>query len=60
MPRIACAECGRVLADEERRYYGHRCEECERDWSDRIDRWQRGGEDAELDATYDGPKWTVN
>lgn len=58
--RIACAECGRVLTDEERHYYGSRCEECEGDWSDRIHHWRQGGEDPELDAMYDGPRPTRN
>ncbi|GJE43967.1 hypothetical protein [Methylobacterium soli] len=53
--RIACAECGNVLTETERHYYERRCEQCERDWCDRIEAWRHGSEDAELDGFYDGP-----
>ncbi len=57
---IACTGCGNVLTDEERHYYGKRCETCEREETERIAAWRAGGEDAELDALYDGPPRVIH
>ncbi len=54
MVRLICTDCGNTLTDEERHYYGSRCERCEREWSDRIEGWRRGAEDTDLDRRYDG------
>jgi hypothetical protein len=50
--------CGAILTDEEVRYYADRCEVCEKEWHERIERWRMGGDDEELDTLYDGPKET--
>jgi tRNA(Ile2) C34 agmatinyltransferase TiaS len=34
--RPLCAECGARLDAEEIKYYGHRCEGCERRWHDQM------------------------
>lgn len=49
---LICRECGAPLSAEEKRYYGDRCEQCERDWFDRIEAWRTGGEDSDLDRLY--------
>lgn len=49
------AGCGRILTDEERHYYGRACEDCTRKWSEAIEDWRRGGENAELDAMFNVP-----
>jgi hypothetical protein len=59
-PTIGCQGCGAVLTDEERHYYGTRCETCESEWSDRVTAWRKGAADPELDAQYDGPQRTLN
>lgn len=52
--------CGAILTEEEAHYYGHACETCERRWSDRMEAWRHGGEDAELDAVFSVPKPRTN
>ena len=54
--RFLCNDCGKILADEELKYYEYRCNDCEQAWSDRINAWRFGAEDEELDAIFDGPK----
>lgn len=45
--------CGRLLAPEERHYYGAACEACETAWSDHMDDWRHGRiKDAALDEKY--------
>lgn len=58
--RIGCQTCGKVLTDEERRWYGSTCNQCEGEWLERIEAWRRGGPDVELDAIYDGPHQSRN
>lgn len=48
----ACRECGFTLTFTEARFYMHRCEKCERAWSDRVEAWRKGGEDAELSRMF--------
>ena len=55
---LLCIECGAVLTDEERHYYGNRCEKCERAEFERVESWRHGGQDEELDRIYDAPKPT--
>jgi hypothetical protein len=50
-----CEDCGRAMTMHERHYYAFRCEACEKDNHERIQRWRKGGEDAELDAAFSGP-----
>ncbi len=45
--------CGRVLTPDERHWYGESCEQCERDWHERIEAWRKGGADAEIDRVFD-------
>lgn len=47
-----CNTCDAELTAEEHRYYDDRCEECERAWHDRIERWRHGGADRQLDELY--------
>jgi hypothetical protein len=56
-----CKDCGRILTAEEAHYYADsfgksRCEDCERAWDDRIDRWRAGGQDSEISAMFDEPR----
>lgn len=60
MPQFICSDCGKILTDEERHYYGYRCEECEGLEFDRVEAWRHGAADPELDKMYDAPKRTVN
>jgi hypothetical protein len=53
-----CRECRLVLTDNEIKYYEDRCEDCERDWLERIEDWRHGGEDKGLDELYSAPKQT--
>lgn len=48
-----CIECGIRLTDDEKRYYGNSCGDCERAWQNRIQAWRDGGDDPELDAAFD-------
>jgi hypothetical protein len=54
-PSSLCSDCGLILTDEEAHYYHTRCETCVRKQDERIDRWRRGGEDAELDFKFGAP-----
>lgn len=56
---VGCRECASPLTNDEKNYYGNRCERCEKDWHSRIEAWRRGGEDKELDELY-GCKITIN
>ena len=47
-----------ILTDIESYYYETRCEDCEKAWANRMDRWMKGAEDDELDKLYDAPKPT--
>ena len=47
-----CKDCGKELSDEESYYYEYRCEECEKDFMDRVDRWISGEDDPMLDILY--------
>mgnify|MGYP007083427295 CR=1 FL=1 len=49
-----CYDCLRPLTDEERHYYETRCEACEGEWQERLQRWKRGHDDAEFDQLYGG------
>jgi hypothetical protein len=42
-----------VLTRTERKYYGARCEACERSELERYQAWRHGADDPELDALYD-------
>jgi hypothetical protein len=42
------------LTLEEEHYYSDRCESCERDWHERVQAWQAGANDPELDELYNG------
>lgn len=53
---MCCKDCGFILTEEEMHYYEIRCEKCERAYDERVERWRRGGEDAELDAMFDEPR----
>lgn len=55
---LICTDCGAVRTAEERHYYFTRCDECEKEWSARIDEWRRGGEDQEFDKMFSVPKDT--
>lgn len=35
-PLPTCCDCGLVISSEEARYYGTRCERCERVWHDKM------------------------
>lgn len=50
-----CDDCGEALTEEERHYYEHRCEGCERAALSRYQAWRHGAPDAELDALYSVP-----
>lgn len=43
---------GQPMTKADAKYYHDRCEQCERDWFERIETWRRGGHDLELDALY--------
>lgn len=47
-----CRDCTATLTAEELHYYGDRCNRCEGEWSDRIEAWRHGGEDAELSRMF--------
>jgi predicted Zn-ribbon and HTH transcriptional regulator len=49
---VRCRDCGGEMSDEEIYYYEYRCEDCERDWMDRVDRWMCGDDDPMLDMMY--------
>lgn len=51
---MICSGCGRTLTKEEIHYYGQTCDDCEREWSERMTKWRLGGEDQELDLLYSG------
>lgn len=48
--------CGKVLTPDERHWYGYCCEECEGEWSRRIEAWRRGGADTDMDKMFDAPR----
>ena len=49
----ACQTCNAWLTRTERRFYGSRCERCERAWSERITAWRKGEiVEPELDRFY--------
>lgn len=53
-------DCGAVLTAEEIKFYINRCNDCERAWSERLEKWRHGIiQDPELDAMFDGPKETI-
>jgi hypothetical protein len=54
----ALPDCGKPLTGEEATYYEHRCEQCERDVFERVERWRKGEDDPELDRLYDVPPET--
>lgn len=43
-----CHTCLADLSDEERKYYGDRCGDCEAAWNARVEAWRRGAEDCDL------------
>lgn len=47
-----CNTCFAELTGEEHKYYDDRCEECERAWLDRVERWRAGGKDKTLDEIF--------
>lgn len=47
-----CVVCGAVLTAEEVHYYDNSCNDCEGDWSDRMDRYRKGAEDPMLDLLF--------
>lgn len=55
MTMTICRECAKPLTAEEAKYYETRCENCEREWGERIEAWRKGGEDGELDLLYSVP-----
>jgi hypothetical protein len=57
---LICLDCGAVLTDEERRYYGTRCEACECADHDRVEAWRHGAADPELDAMYGAEQAPTN
>ena len=50
-----CVKCGTALIFMERLMYTNVCEDCEREWSDRLDAWRHGGKDEGLDRMYSPP-----
>jgi len=54
MAAAYCIDCTRTLTPTERYYYEYRCEDCERDYHERIDEWLAGADDPELDELYQG------
>jgi hypothetical protein len=54
--QFICEDCGSVLNDPERHYYGRRCERCEQAWSDQMTAWKKGADDPALDALYSVPR----
>lgn len=50
---MRCRDCCSTLKAYERKYYEDRCEQCERDHLDRVGAWMAGGDDPELDSTYE-------
>jgi hypothetical protein len=53
---IRCACCGAKLTTQERRYYGDTCDDCEREWCERMEAWRHGAQDPELDRAFDEPR----
>lgn len=53
---LICIDCGAILTDEERHYYGSRCEGCECADDERVRAWRHGADDPELDAIYSEPR----
>lgn len=53
---LICSGCGNALTDNERHYYIHRCETCERKHWERIRAWREGAEDKELDRMFGVPR----
>lgn len=53
MAQPFCDDCSAPLTNEERYYYDHRCERCERLYWQRLRRWAAGGEDPALDSAFD-------
>lgn len=53
---LICSGCGDPLSDNERHYYIHRCETCEREHWERVKAWHEGGEDNELDEIFGAPR----
>lgn len=47
-----CRDCGNYLTPTEEHYYGHRCEDCECAWFERIEAWRHGADDDELDEVF--------
>ena len=57
---IICEQCGARLSDDERHYYGGRCEDCERDAWEALQRWKAGEANTLLDRKFDSPRPTVH
>lgn len=53
-------ECGNTLTEEEEHYLDGRCQECERDWHEKIIRWRAGEKNPELDKVYSMQKHTLH
>lgn len=49
---VGCVECGNVLTEEETHYYECRCELCEREAHERLQRWRAGEDNPELDSRF--------
>lgn len=58
--RMICEDCGAVRTDEEREFYGSRCEGCERDAWNALQRWKAGAADPVFDAMYPDIKPVVH
>lgn len=53
---VSCDDCGNAMTPEEMRYYGSRCDHCERAWSKRMNDWRHGRTvEPELDHFYGKP-----
>lgn len=55
---VCCSQCLQPLSDEEQKYYGHHCEECESQWSAKVTAWRKGADNPELDEMFSAPEPT--
>ncbi len=60
---VFCRDCAKPLSDVEVHFYETRCEQCEREWSEKVSAWRRGEsvepEDAQtFEAAFSQPRPT--
>jgi hypothetical protein len=57
---LICQGCGSTLTDDEAHYYGGRCETCEREAWQALQRWKAGEPNDTLDRLYPNETPTVH